>query len=217
MSELSGVVSPHVSKKTKIWNFCSSWYSKVTGEDVSDEKLIEKTLSGEVEAFGELVEKYQDRLYNTMFRIVGNPDDTQDVVQEAFLQAYANLSRFRMSSQFYTWIYRIAYNIAVACLHQRRRQVSADDLAADFSESIADKSETPVEETSRQEDAALLWNAIEKLPTDYRAPLVLREMEGASYEEISELLGIPVGTVRSRLHRARIALRDAILRMRNDF
>lgn len=190
---------------------------KLNEKTLVEQTLIAQTLAGDTNAFGELVGKYQDRLYNTIFRIVGNQEDTQDVVQEAFLQAFVHLARFRQSSQFYTWIYRIAYNIAIGCLHQRNRLISVERLADDFSETIVDRGETPPEEIGRQEDATLLWATIDQLPIEYRAPLVLREMEDASYEDIAEILNIPVGTVRSRLHRARIALRDAILRVRNDF
>lgn len=183
---------------------------------MSDEQLIKKTLSGDVEAFGDLVVKYQNRLFNTVFRIVGNQEDAQDIVQEAFLQAFSNLSRFRMSSQFYTWLYRIAFNVAVNTLQQRKRFISVESLPEDIGESFVDKGETAQEETSRREDAAILWSAIDRLPLDYRAPLVLREIEDASYEEIAEMLKIPVGTVRSRLHRARIALKEMMQRHRND-
>lgn len=183
---------------------------------MSDEQLIKKTLSGDVEAYGELVVKYQNRLFNTVFRMVGNQEDAQDIVQEAFLQAFSNLSRFRMSSQFYTWLYRIAFNIAINILQQRKRSISVESLPDDIGESFVDKGESAQEETSRRESAAILWAAINRLPLDYRSPLVLREIENASYEEIAEMLKIPVGTVRSRLHRARIALKEIMQRHRND-
>ncbi|MDO5553137.1 MAG: sigma-70 family RNA polymerase sigma factor [Planctomycetia bacterium] len=183
---------------------------------MSDERLIQQTLAGDADAFGHLVEKYQDRLYNTVYRIVGTAEDAQDVVQESFLQAYANLSRFRMSSRFYTWLYRIAYNLSVANLAQRKRTVSVEEVFDGKPEQLVDRGEMPEEHTKREEDAAILWKAINRLPEEYRSPLVLREIDNWSYEEIAEILHIPVGTVRSRLHRARNALKEIILRQRDD-
>ena len=184
---------------------------------MNDERLIDATLAGDKDAFGDLARKYQDRVYNLALPIVGNADDALDVVQETFLQALAHLGSFRRSSRFYTWLYRIAYNCAVGSLRRRGRTTSVDRIV----EEIGDRFESPVEapdaKSKREDDVQALREALAKLPEEYRAPIVLREIEGANYEQIAEVLEIPIGTVRSRLHRARNALREALERRRNDF
>lgn len=183
---------------------------------MSDEKLIEQTLSGDQNAFGVLVERYQDRLYNIVYHIVNDYEDARDVVQEAFLQAFANLDRFRGSSRFYTWIYRISFNIAVGHLRQRKRTISMEKILEERGEFFADKGDSPEMLSTREEDAKILWDGINRLPVEYRSPLILREIEGASYDDIAEMLDVPVGTIRSRLHRARIALKEIIERQKDS-
>ncbi len=183
---------------------------------MSDEQLIEQTLAGNQDAFRILVERYQDRLYNMVFHIVNDTEEARDVVQETFMQSYANLSRFRQSSRFYTWLYRIAYNIAIGMLRQRKRTVSMEHILEESGECFADPGDGPDIRSTKEEDARILWESIERLPLEYRTPLILREIDGMSYEEIAETLNVPVGTVRSRLHRARIALKEMIERKRHD-
>lgn len=177
---------------------------------MNDELLINQTLAGQKEAFGELVLKYQERVYNLALPIVGNPEDALDVTQETFVQALTHLSTFRRSSRFYTWLYRIAFNCAAGALRRRRRSVSVDSVLEDFGDSFEADVEAPDAEVDRRDNVRLLQAALDKLPEDYRRPLVLREMHEASYEEIAITLNVPIGTVRSRLHRARAALREAL-------
>lgn len=179
---------------------------------MNDEELIEKTLAGDKEAFGKLALRYQDRVYNLALPIVGNPEDAMDVTQETFIQALSHLSGFRRNSRFYTWLYRIAYNCAVGTLRRRRRFVSVDAVVEEFGDSFEANVDQPDARLRRADDARLLRAALAKLPEEYRVPLVLRELEGANYEQIAETLSVPVGTVRSRLHRARAALREALER-----
>jgi RNA polymerase sigma-70 factor (ECF subfamily) len=180
---------------------------------VNDEELIERTLAGDKEAFGRLAQKYQDRVYNLALPIVGNAEDALDVVQDTFLQALSHLANFRRSSRFYTWLYRIAYNSAVGALRKRRKTSSIDAATEEFGDSFEAQIDAPDAEARRQDDARLLREALEKLPVEYRAPLVMREIDGANYEQIAEALDVPVGTVRSRLHRARAALRESLERV----
>lgn len=180
---------------------------------MNDNELIDRTLAGDSSAFGILVDKYQDRVYNLALPIVGNVDDAMDAAQETFLQALAHLGSFRKSSRFYTWLYRIAYNSAVGLLRRRRRTVSVDTVIEEYGETFEANVEAPDARASLSDDARLLKKALEKLPIEYRAPLILREIEGENYERIAEILEIPVGTVRSRLHRARASLRDALERL----
>lgn len=179
---------------------------------MNDEELIDKTLAGDKCAFGTLAKKYQDRVYNLALPIVGNVDDAMDVTQETFLQALAHLHSFRRTSRFYTWLYRIAYNCAVGTLRRRKKSVSVDSVIEEFGETFEADVEAPDSRARLADDAKILKVALERLPIEYRTPLVLREIEGANYEQIAEVLNVPVGTVRSRLHRARVALRDALER-----
>lgn len=185
-------------------------------DQISDERLIDRTLAGENAAFGELVARYQDRLYGTAVAILHDPDEAKDVVQETFLQAYINLAQFRRTSRFYTWLYRISFNVAVGVLRQKKRSIPADRLLDTAWERVTGNEESPETRQSRQETVRILWNAIERLPVEYRKAIVLREIDGASYEEIAEAVDVPLGTVRSRLYRARTMLRDIIARFKND-
>ena len=181
-----------------------------------DSVLIQDTLSGSPVAFGRLVEKYQDRLYNTMLHFVGDAEETLDVVQEAFVQAYLNLKSFQGESAFYTWLYRIAFNIA-ATHHRRKKPVqSMDRLRAETGHESADPRQSPALQAEREERSQKVRQAIATLSEDHRAVLVLRDLDGYTYEEIAKILAIPIGTVRSRLHRARLELRDKLISSEND-
>lgn len=181
---------------------------------VNDEELIEKTLAGDKEAFGLLALKYKDRVYNLALPIVGNKEDALDVVQDTFMQALAHLENFRRSSRFYTWLYRIAYNTAVGALRKRKRKprASLEYLNEEYGDCFEAQGDAPDDDAKRRDDAAILRRELAKLSEEYRTPLILREVEGANYEQIAEILNVPVGTVRSRLHRARIALRERLER-----
>ena len=179
---------------------------------MNDEELIDRTLAGDKSAFGTLAERYQDRVYKQVLPIVGDENDAMDVTQETFLQALSHLDSFRRSSRFYTWLYRIAYNCAVGWLRRRRRTVSIDTVTEDYGETFVSKVDAPDRRAIAADDVGILREALNKLSDEYRIPLILREMEGQNYEQIAETLNIPVGTVRSRLHRARASLREALER-----
>ena len=181
-------------------------------EEVNDEQLIDATLSGDREAFGQLARKYQDRVYNLALQIVGNSEDAMDVTQDTFLQALSHLDSFRRSSRFYTWLYRIAYNCSIGCVRRRRRSVSMESITEEYGDTFVSNVDAPDARASRADDVAILRDALQKLSAEYREPLILREIEGANYEQIAETLGVPIGTVRSRLHRARAALREILER-----
>jgi RNA polymerase sigma-70 factor (ECF subfamily) len=175
-----------------------------------DSELIEQTLQGRPAAFGVLVRKYQDRLFNTLAHLLGDVEDAQDVVQDSFIQAFLKLETFQHSSAFYTWLYRIAMNMA-ATLRRRKRPVLSVDRAREATgREPIDLGEGPTERLERQERQQQVRQAIAQLPEEYRAVVVLREIEGFCYETIAEILDLPIGTVRSRLHRARFQLRDQL-------
>jgi len=180
----------------------------------ADSLLIRQCLQGSTAAFGELVCRYQDRLFNTVYRMLDHSEDAQDVVQEAFLNAYQNLESFKGDSQFFTWLYRIAMNTAISL---RRKQRATVSLSTDRGggEGTIDPPDTsehiqPELALERRERARDLQDALNRLSPDHRVVLVLKEIEGQKYEDIAEILSVPVGTIRSRLHRARAELRDLL-------
>ncbi len=176
----------------------------------NDSKLIAEALSGNSGAFGMLVERYQDRLYNTMVHVVGSAEDARDVVQDAFVQAFVKLETFQQSAAFYTWLYRIAFNLAMSRLRRKKPTVSVEQVRESTGLDPVDPHGTPDGPLEKDERVAMVRNAIAQLKEDHRRVLVLREIDGYAYDEISEILDLPVGTVRSRLHRARMELRDQL-------
>ena len=178
---------------------------------VSDDgQLIEQTLAGVTAAFGQLVRKYQDRLYNTIVHVVGNAEDAQDVVQEAFVQAFLKLESFQQSSAFYTWLYRIAFNVAATHGRRKRPMASVEQIREATGEEPIDGQVNPPERLEQDERCRQVRQAIAALSEEHRTVLVLREMDGCCYETIAEILQLPIGTVRSRLHRARLQLREEL-------
>lgn len=184
---------------------------------VEDVQLINKVRNGQTEAYGGLVRKYQDRVFNTCWRICGHLEDARDVTQEAFLKAYEGLPTFRRDSGFYTWIFRIAVNLALTKRRDaaRRRTTSLDDgsgslgtQARDLVRRAAVQGDSGSEEVT--ELHGRLVSAIHDLEPDYRAVVVLRDIEGMDYETIATILEIPTGTVKSRLHRGRVILSTAL-------
>jgi len=175
-----------------------------------DSQLIEETLGGQPAAFGHLVRKYQDRLYNTLIHVLGNAEDARDVVQDAFVQAFLKLETFRHHSAFYTWLYRIAFNIAATQRRRRRITTSVDQVREATGQEPVDPRDGPTDLVEQDERRRQVQAAIEQLSEEHRVVLVLRDIDGQCYEEIAEILDLPIGTVRSRLHRARMQLRDQL-------
>lgn len=174
---------------------------------VSDEEnLIQSALAGNSSAFEVLVNRYQDRLYTAMISVVGSTDEAEDVVQEAFIQAYLKLDTFQQNSRFFTWLYRIAFNFALARRRRHRGHLSLEETRENLGHEPESHVEAPEIRMSRNEDVASVHRALALLSEDHKAILVLREMEDMAYEEIAEVLDISIGTVRSRLNRARLAL-----------
>jgi RNA polymerase sigma-70 factor (ECF subfamily) len=177
-----------------------------------DSQLIALSVRGDRRAFGELVRRYQDRLYHAAYRLIGNADDAQDAVQESFLNAYQSLHQFKGDARFFTWLYRIAVNAAISTKRKRRAVLAADFVGRQTVTEPQDESEggRPGAAMERVEDERKLHAALGAMTEEHRAVLVLKEIEGCKYEFIADLLGVPIGTVRSRLHRARLELRDRL-------
>lgn len=187
---------------------------------MGDGELVVRVQRGQTEAYGELVRRYQDRVFNACWRICGHLEDARDLTQEAFLKAFEGLSAFRQQSGFYTWIYRVAVNLSISHRRNihRRRTVSLEAVSTGL-EMQADElvksvryepDDDPTRAPGEAELHAAVAHALQALDDDHRTVIVLRDIEGFDYQEIAAILQIPSGTVKSRLFRARIALQQAI-------
>jgi len=181
------------------------------GEGATDQELVERVKQGDKTAFDLLVIKYQQRIINLVSRFVRNQSDAQDVTQEAFIKAYRAMPNFRGESAFYTWMYRIAVNTAKNHLAvQSRRPVAAERDITEIEQIEGDNAlkdyATPEHMLLRDEIQETIVKAIENLPNDLKMAITLREVEGLSYEDIASAMDCPIGTVRSRIFRAREAI-----------
>lgn len=180
----------------------------------TDQQLVARAQRGDTRAFDLLVLKYQGRIATLVARFVNDAAEVEDVTQEAFIKAFRALPKFRGESAFYTWLYRIASNAAKNYLVARGRRPSADadvDDAEYFDEGEALRdSETPENHYFGEELAAVVKETLEALPDELRMALTLREFDGLSYEEIADVMACPVGTVRSRIFRAREAVDNRV-------
>ncbi|MBC6428516.1 MAG: RNA polymerase sigma factor RpoE [Cellvibrionales bacterium] len=180
------------------------------GAEQSDSQLVRRAQRGDRRAFDLLVLKYQYRVQAAIARFVADRTETQDIAQEAFIKAYRALPNFRGESQFYTWLYRIAVNTAKNHLLTRARRPPEGDIdIADAEQQASDQlqtQDTPEAQLQRDQLQVAVFKAMAGLSADLRTAIRLRELEGLSYEEIAELMDCPVGTVRSRIFRAREAI-----------
>ncbi|MDJ0739009.1 MAG: RNA polymerase sigma factor RpoE [Gammaproteobacteria bacterium] len=190
--------------------------ARVTSDRETDQALVERVQRGEKKAFDILVLKYQHKVGNLIARYIRDPAEVLDVTQEAFIKAYRALPKFRGDSAFYTWLYRVAINTAKNHLAAQARRPPGDDIEADMAEQMDMGS--PLKEFGTPENLALereiahtIQRALDALPEDLRTAITLRELEGLSYEEIAQAMECPIGTVRSRIFRAREAI-DAKLK-----
>ena len=183
-----------------------------------DETLVRRAQEDDERAFGELVERYETKVYSLAMKMLRNPEDAEDVLQETFLRAYRGLKSFQGNSTFSTWIYRITANSALMKLRKKQLPtVSIED--ADERETpinIADWSPGPIEQLLTLETQQAMTEAIEALPAEFRQVFVLRDLEGHSNAEVAEILDLSVAAVKSRLHRARLKVRNHLTRFFND-
>lgn len=185
--------------------------NSMTDQQQTDRQLVARVQKGDRRAFDLLVIKYQHRILALVGRFVPDFAEAQDVTQEAFIKAYRALPGFRGESQFYTWMYRIAVNTAKNYLVSRGRKTPTRDIDLEDAEFFADEAnmrdiETPDGLLQRDQLQKVVFDAIEALPEELRMAVTLRELEGLSYEEIAEVMECPIGTVRSRIFRAREAI-----------
>lgn len=180
-----------------------------------DELLVERAKRGNVEAFEQLIGQYEKKVYHVAFRLTGNHEDASDVAQEAFVRVYTSLPEFRGDSSFSTWLFRIVQNVCWDELRKRKRQrlTSLDETVSGEDGEIAkqiaaDATDGPELALERIETQRVIQESISELDEEYRIVVVMRDIQGYSYNEISDALGINLGTVKSRLNRARNALKE---------
>jgi RNA polymerase sigma-70 factor (ECF subfamily) len=175
---------------------------------VEDAALVARMRAGDEDAFREFVDAYQDRIVTVVARVAGSGADAEDLAQETFIKAIRNIHRFEGGSALFTWLYRIAVNTARDFLASRRRRPSVPlEGEHGLREDPADPHDTPPDALLRRERQRAVHAALELLPEPFRTTLILRDLEGNSYEEVADILDISIGTVESRIFRARCKLR----------
>ena len=182
----------------------------------AEAKLIAQARSGDRSAYGQIVSLYQDRLFNTVYRLLDNAEDAQDVVQDAFIHAYQSLNSFKGDSLFFTWLYRIAVNTAISWKRKRRMvfrlQLDREDGVSMEPQDVS-TGHQPGHALEQAEEERRIQEALNRVSPEHRAVLILKDMEGQKYETMAEILEVPIGTIRSRLHRARLELRVVLEQM----
>jgi RNA polymerase sigma-70 factor (ECF subfamily) len=197
--------------------------SQTDNISLNDEVLIGRCQKGDLEAMGLLISRYQDRLYNTLLKICSNPDDAAELTQETFVKVIENITRFRGRSSFYTWLFRVGVNLTLTFCKRRQkfpvRSLEAplenggggESAATTLSAFLGSKeSADPGVLAEKREAQELLLRTLESMDADHRTILVLRDIEGMSYQDIAGVLELEIGTVKSRLNRARRNLRDLL-------
>ena len=190
--------------------------------------LLLRAQRGDRPAYGQLVQAYQDRLYNAVLRLIGDREEARELTQEAFTRGLVKIDSFRGDAAPYTWLFRIAVNLAISRIRkvQRHRVFSlswsgrngngqhcgngSEDQASSLMDRLAHNSAQPHEELERREQGEQVVAALGRLDAEYRAVLVMRDIEGFDYQQMADILGLPLGTLKSRLFRARLALRDEL-------
>lgn len=184
--------------------------SHAAARPAGDDQLVDSARSGDRAAFDELVRRHADRLYAVLLRFTGDPDEAEEATQEAFLRAWRRLDAFQGRSQFFTWLYRIGINEAKRRAERRPppgRVITSDERTV---EQVADERAGPAAQAEHGELRTALEGAIRGLPEDYRLPLVLRDIEGLSTAEAANVMDLKEPAFKSRLHRARMAVREAV-------
>lgn len=178
--------------------------------------LIKSALNGDISAFEELIIQYEKKVYNVALRVLKNPDDAMDISQEVFIKIYKNLDKFDGKASFSTWLYRITTN---TCIDELRKRKGKETYSIDndieneegsYKREFVDNSPTPEEQTIIKESGNEIIKAMENLSDEHRTIIILRDIEGLSYNEIADITGVSIGTVKSRISRARLSLKNII-------
>lgn len=185
----------------------------------TETQLVQRARKGDATAYAQLIDAYQGRLYSVAFRLLASREDAEEVVQDVFVKAWKQLGRFKGDSAFYTWIYRIGVNTALSRLSYEKRRgrgkfLDLEDVKnenePDPIQALPDGNPTPRERTEDADLDVRIHEEIQNLPADLRAVVVLRDIEGMAYETLAETLGLPLGTVKSRLHKGRLKLQQQL-------
>lgn len=182
----------------------------------NEKVLIDRCKNGEIQAFEELIRGYEKKVFNIVFRIIGNYDDAQDISQDIFVKVFKSIRNFKEKSSFYTWLYRITVNECMDIIKKRKKasvysldtpiESDGDQITRD----IKDSSESPEEKIERKELRSYIEEALNSISHEHRVMIILRDMQGFSYEEIALITKCPEGTVKSRINRARKALKELL-------
>jgi len=187
-----------------------------------NDAVLENALRGDVSAFEEVMVFYEKLVYNIAYRMLNNPDDASDITQEAFIRLFKHMRSFESANHIKSWLCRVAHNLCIDELRRRKNKpVKSLDETLEFEDSsaslqLADDDPTPEETVILQDDLDTLERAIAKLPEDYRTMITLRDLGGLSYQEVAEITELEMGTVKSRLSRARIRLKELFLREQSE-
>ncbi|MCM8809851.1 MAG: sigma-70 family RNA polymerase sigma factor [Candidatus Omnitrophica bacterium] len=178
-------------------------------------ELVEKAKSGDNKAFEELVRRTQNKIYNLGLKILGNKDDAADLLQETYIKAYESLPNFEGKSSFYTWLYKIATNFALMKLRKEKyKKISIDEIKqasnGNYKFEISDWSNNPHIQYKNEELKDILNEAINSLPPKYKTIFILHDIDGLSISEISEILSLSISTIKTRIHRSRLYLREKL-------
>lgn len=194
--------------------------AKETSPQQGSKGLIVRAKQGDMQAFEELILQHEKIVYNVAFRMMNHSEDAKDISQEVFIKAYRNIANFDERSTFSTWIYRITVN---TCIDEMRKRKGKQSLSLDnehedeegtWKQEIADNGDTPERSLLRKEEQSEIMKALETISEDYKTVFILRDIRGLSYEEISEITGLALGTVKSRISRARKHLKEEIYKTR---
>lgn len=186
---------------------------------IDEKKLIERVLAGDHDAFAQLVEAYEDKVYNLCLRMCSDREDARDLAQEAFLKAWRGLRFYKQEAAFSTWLYRLTSNVCIDYLRQKKRHAAVSLTVPDEEEvqlDVPDPAPTPEQQAFSTETKEAVAAAMAQLEEDFRLVLTLRVVEELSYDEIAEITDLKVGTVKSRIARAREKLRKLLLQSGND-
>ena len=184
------------------------------GESVNDEELVKRVKAGDIDAFEDIIAKYEKRVFGVIYNMLKNDNDIEDIAQDVFIKVYRNIDKFKGNSSLYTWIYRITTNMCLDYMKKNKSMIYIDEkVQLDDSEvdlQLTSKEKLQDELYEEKEMNQKLNKAIDKLPDKQKAMIVLRDIKGLSYDEISEILEIKLGTVKSQINRARLKLKEIL-------
>lgn len=181
---------------------------------MSDEELVEKIKKGDIDAYEEIIKKYENKVCGIIYHMIKNQNDVEDLAQEVFIKVYKNLSKFKGDSSLYTWIYKITVNLCLDEVKKRKNIIYLDEKLevedGELERELPSSDKTQVELYEEKELKEKLHKCIGKLPEKQRVMIVLRDIKGFSYEEISEITSVKLGTVKSQINRARLKLKELL-------